>query len=85
MVSLIVKNPCKTIFKTQCNLCENFCAKLINIIKMCINSTFSHRFSPLSHPLFHNLLIDRSYLYFPLFHRPYNYYNNNYLIINSNN
>lgn len=76
MANYNVKISCKTTSKNLCKSCALFCAKLINI-------NFPHYFSQLSHSLFHNHSTDKSYQYFPLFHRPYNY--NSYLIINSNN
>ena len=73
----LVKNLCKSSWKTSCKKRSNFCVKSYLVLNSCVKNILFTNF----YPPFHQLLNRSSYpvdkLFYPLFHNPYY---NNYLI-----
>lgn len=73
MANEVVQIPCKTQRKFQCNSRVKKCIQRTNNHISCVKNILFTDFSHSSHRLYHNPTTSIFQLFFPLFHRPYNY------------
>ena len=71
---------CKNTLINLCTTVVQNCANIYSIIKTCVKTDFSIYFSIFLHHFTHYSFSSISNQSFPLFHIPYNYYYDNYLI-----